>query len=78
MFREATVSSQMVKLSLVGRDLRDPLGAAVQAAEILAENGIPVPYITSGDRMISMIIEESHAQAGAQLLHDIWIGSQEA
>lgn len=78
LFREATVSRQMVKLSLVGRDLRDPLGAAAQAAEILAENGIPVPYITSGDRMISMIIEESHAQAGAQLLHDIWIGSQEA
>ncbi len=73
LFREATVSQRMVKLSLVGRDLRDPLGAAARAAELLTANGIPVPYITSGDRMISLIVEEAHTQTGIRLLHDAWI-----
>ena len=63
----------MVKLSLVGRDLRDPLGAAAEAAVLLMENGIPVPYITSGDRMISLIVEEEHAPKGLRLLHRAWI-----
>lgn len=73
LFAQAEVSRRMVKLSLVGRDLRDPLGAAAQTAELLTANGIPVPYITSGDRMISLIVEEEHAQTGIRLLHDAWI-----
>ncbi len=77
LFTEANVSGQMVKLSLVGRDLRDPLGAAARAAALLTENGIPVPYITSGDRMISLIVEEEHAKSGLRLLHRAWIKPQE-
>ena len=73
LFADAKVSGQMVKLSLVGRDLRDPLGAAAEAAVLLMENGIPVPYITSGDRMISLIVEEEHAPKGLRLLHRAWI-----
>ena len=74
LFADANVSGKMVKLSLVGRDLRDPLGAAAQAAALLTENGIPVPYITSGDRTISLIVEEVHAKQGVQLLHRAWVG----
>lgn len=77
LFVQAQVSRQMIKLSLVGRDLRDPLQAAAQAAELLTAHGIPVPYITSGDRMISLIVEEEHARAGIRLLHDAWIGRTE-
>ena len=77
LFTEADVSGQMVKLSLVGRNLRDPLGAAARAAALLTENGIPVPYITSGDRMISLIVEEEHAQKGISLLHSDWIGTEQ-
>ena len=75
MFGKGEVSGRMVKLSLVGRNLRDPLGAAADAAELLARNGIPVSYITSGDRMISLIVEENHAAEGIRLLHDAWIPS---
>lgn len=74
LFLTANVSEKMVKLSLVGRDLRDPLGAAARAAALLTEHGIAVPYITSGDRTISLIVDDAHAQTGIRLLHQAWIG----
>lgn len=73
LFETAVVSGRMIKLSLVGRDLRDPLGAAANAAEALVVAGVPVPYITSGDRMISFIIEECFAEKGMRLLHNFWL-----
>lgn len=76
LFTRAEVSARMVKLSLVGRDLRDPLGAAAQAAKLLISHGIPVPYITSGDRMISLIVDGDHAEGGIRLLHSAWIEDQ--
>lgn len=69
LYDRASVSGRMIKLSLVGRNLRDPLAAAARAVGILRSRGIDVPYVTSGDRMISLIVDTEDAADGIRLLH---------
>lgn len=69
LYERASVSGRMIKLSLVGRNLRDPLAAAARAAGLLRSQGIDVPYITSGDRMISLIVDNEDAADSIRVLH---------
>ena len=70
--REATSTSDIAKLSVVGIGMRSHPGVAAKIFETLAGNGININMISTSEIKISVIIALKDADKGARAIHDIF------
>ena len=70
--REATSTSDIAKLSVVGIGMRSHPGVAAKIFETLAGNGININMISTSEIKISVIIALKDADKGACAIHDVF------
>jgi aspartate kinase len=59
----------IAKLSVVGIGMRSHSGVAAKMFELLGKAGINIQMITTSEIKISVIVDESSVDAGANLVH---------
>jgi aspartate kinase len=70
--REATSTSNIAKLSVVGIGMRSHPGVAAKIFETLADNGININMISTSEIKISVIIALKDAEKGTCAIHDVF------
>jgi len=69
-FETATYNHQLAKLTIVGAGMQTSPGVAATMFEALYDNGIDIILITTSEIKITVLIEERHAEAAKQAVHD--------
>ncbi len=73
-FREALVSEQIGKLSIVGVGMRSHSGVAAKMFETLAREGINLAMISTSEIKISVVIDLARGEAAVQAVHRAFLG----
>ncbi len=73
-FREALVSEQIGKLSIVGVGMRSHSGVAAKMFETLAREGINIEMISTSEIKISVVIDLARGEAAVQAVHRAFLG----
>ena len=63
------VINDMAKISVVGVGMQNQFGVAARFFSALAKGSIPIRLVTTSDIKISAVIEKTHLESGANLLH---------
>ncbi|MSU41477.1 MAG: aspartate kinase [Pedosphaera sp.] len=73
-YREALVSEQVGKLSIVGVGMRSHSGVAAKVFETLAKEGVNIEMISTSEIKISVIIDLAKGEAAVKAVHQAFIG----
>ena len=68
--RDATSTTEIAKLSVVGIGMRSHPGVAAKMFETLATNGVNIDMISTSEIKISVIIKLTDADKAARAVHD--------
>ena len=72
------VDTEIAKVSVVGVGMRTHAGVAAKMFEALAAEGINIEMISTSEIKISVVVDVKYAELAVRVLHDAFIGKQEA
>lgn len=72
------VDTEIAKVSVVGVGMRTHAGVAAKMFQVLAAEGINIEMISTSEIKISVVIDAKYSELAVRVLHDAFIGKQEA
>ena len=72
------VDTDIAKVSVVGVGMRTHAGVAAKMFEVLAAEGINIEMISTSEIKISVVIDAKYSELAVRVLHEAFIGKQEA
>jgi aspartate kinase len=72
------VDTDIAKVSVVGVGMRTHAGVAAKMFQVLAAEGINIEMISTSEIKISVVIDAKYSELAVRVLHDAFIGKQEA
>ncbi len=72
------VDTEIAKVSVVGVGMRTHAGVAAKMFEVLAAEGINIEMISTSEIKISVVIDAKYSELAVRVLHEAFIGKQEA
>jgi len=72
------VDTEIAKVSVVGAGMRTHAGVAAKMFQVLAAEGINIEMISTSEIKISVVIDAKYSELAVRVLHDAFIGKQEA
>jgi len=72
------VDTEIAKVSVVGVGMRTHAGVAAKMFQVLAAEGINIEMISTSEIKISVVIDAKYSELAVRVLHEAFIGKQEA
>ena len=72
------VDTEIAKVSVVGVGMRTHAGVAAKMFQVLAAESINIEMISTSEIKISVVIDAKYSELAVRVLHDAFIGKQEA
>ena len=72
------VDTEIAKVSVIGVGMRTHAGVAAKMFQVLAAEGINIEMISTSEIKISVVIDAKYSELAVRVLHDAFIGKQEA
>lgn len=72
------VDTEIAKVSVVGVGMRSHAGVAAKMFQVLAAEGINIEMISTSEIKISVVIDAKYSELAIRVLHEAFIGKQEA
>ena len=72
------VDTDIAKVSVVGVGMRTHAGVAAKMFQVLAAESINIEMISTSEIKISVVIDAKYSELAVRVLHDAFIGKQEA
>jgi aspartate kinase len=72
------VDTEISKVSVVGVGMRTHAGVAAKMFQVLAAEGINIEMISTSEIKISVVIDAKYSELAVRVLHEAFIGKQEA
>ena len=70
---EATLQTNIAKVSIVGAGMQSHAGVAARMFEVLAAEGINIQMISTSEIKISVVVDEKYVELAVRALHDAFI-----
>ena len=72
------VDTEIAKVSVVGVGMRTHAGVAAKMFQVLAAEGINIEMISTSEIKISVVIDAKYSELAVRVLHEAFIGKQDA